>query len=96
MEKVHVLRNVTAYETYLGDKRLFGEVVEDDRFEVGHIIQTSGIIELNLEKGIAKTETGSLYTFTNYMEVFEYLDFCEKNYSKERYDFIKFAIRNKE
>lgn len=65
-EKLVVLKDATIVQKG-GREYLFGTVVEDDRFEIGHRILTSDIVEKNLDEKRIVTYSGTLYSYVNLM-----------------------------
>ncbi len=56
---------------------LFGEVVEDARFEAGHRIRTSAVVDFREEDGVLvyTTESGTEYEVMNIIPFEEYKQF---------------------
>lgn len=67
-----------------GDKRsLFGEVVQDDRFEQGHHIRTTELIFWDKEKQRGITKSGTEYYVDKLYTIEEYKEYLSKNFDKE-------------
>lgn len=64
-------------------ERLFGEVVEDSRFEKGHHIKTSPLISWNKEKMYGVTESGTYYDVENLFTQDEYRDYVKAKYPED-------------
>lgn len=92
MEKNSYLSVICIYDTIFLDERMFGEVISDDRFEKGHIIQTSPILDMDKEQKIVKTKGGTIYHYDTILSEEEFLEYCKQNHNEDRYNFIKSAL----
>ena len=88
------IKNACVYPTSLKNERMFGEVVEDERFISGRIIQTSPVLKVDYDEKCIRTKNGTIYEYENIFSPDNYLDFCEKNYPKETFEYISNCILN--
>lgn len=79
---------VSLYKTYDNKQRMFGEVIEDDRFPKGHLLCTSPIKSVDEEKKVVITESGTEYTYEKLMDIDEFLKFAKENFTPERVEII--------
>lgn len=72
---------------------LFGEVVEDVRFPVGHHILTSPVVSWNPADMLGKTKSGTIYKVDKLYSIEEYKDYVYKTYPSESYrKYLLFCI----
>ena len=100
MSYVKNLSIACIYKTGDGDnKRMFGIVAFDDRFEKGHLIQTSPIVSVDEEKHIVETYNGSVYYYEELKSEDDFLEFCRKDDQYPlRYGYVKqvFSLKVKD
>lgn len=83
---------VSLYKTYDNKQRMFGEVIEDDRFPKGHLLCTSPIKSIDEEKKVVITESGTEYTFEKLIDIDEFLKFAKENFTPERVEIINHYV----
>lgn len=64
-------------------KSLFGEVVQDNRFEKGHHILTTELVFWDEEKQKGITKSGTEYFVDKLYTVEEYKEYVKKNFDKD-------------
>ena len=75
----NIVTNAIIFNDYTNNKRMFAEVVEDDRHPKGHHIVTSNVISVNKEKGIVITENTE-YHVERFFTKEQFIEYIESNY----------------
>lgn len=80
--------NAFIFKNRDGIKKLFAEVVEDSRYEVGNHLVTSEII--NIDNDLVITKSGTKYKVIKFLSKDEFITYVHENYSKEKADYYLF------
>ena len=76
-----IVTNAFIFEDRDGQKKLFAEVVDDNRYEKGHHIITSSIISLLNNK--IMTKSGTEYIIEKFFNKDDFIDYLQNGCSKE-------------
>lgn len=82
-KRVSILRDATIVKRR-GKEYLFGTVVQDDRFPIGHRILTSIIVSIDMEEKKVITYTGTVYKFENMLTKEELASKLKENEKDEK------------
>ena len=80
----NVVKNAVIFTDKQGIQRLFGEVMQDERWEVGHHIVTSQVVRCSVEDKFVQTETGTRYFVENFFTTDEFVDYIKKTFDAEK------------
>lgn len=83
----NVVKNAIIFTDRQGIQRLFGEVVQDERWEVGHHIVTSQIVRSSIRDKFVQTETGTRYFVENFFTTDEFVDYIKKTFDEEKVNY---------
>ena len=91
-----VVTNGYIFQDKRGIKRLFAEVVEDDRYEKGHHIVTSMIISAEvcndeIQYAVVKTENETVYQVNHLLTKEEFISYVKENFDEERANWYLFC-----
>ncbi len=84
-----ILVNCSIVKNFSGEKCLFGEIYNDERFEDGHHILTTKIVKL--DNMVCTTESGTVYHIRNLLEKEELEKLIDRTYTDEEY--VKYLKR---
>ncbi len=84
-----VVTNGYIFEDRNGVKRLFAEVVEDDRYPKGHHIVTSMIVSASIDfdeiqYALVKTESDTVYQVNRLLTKDEFIVHVKENFDEEK------------
>ena len=86
----NIVTNAYIFKDRGAKTRLFGEVVEDERYEKGHHIVTSEINLVDEEKDIVITESGTKYNVLKFLNKEEFISHIKENYGEEKVEYYMF------
>lgn len=86
-----IVTNGYIFEDRKGVKRLFAEVVEDDRYPKGHHIVTSMVVSASIDfdeiqYGIVQTESETVYQVNRLLTKDEFIAHVKENFDEEKAD----------
>lgn len=87
MNRQNIVTNAYIFEDPYGVRRMFAEVVEDERYETGHHIVTSKVIAMDKEKGYVQTESGTEYCVQKFFEKDDFISYVKETYEKDKADY---------
>ena len=93
---MYKIKDVYKFKSVMSGKEyLFGTVVEHYKYEKGHHIITSEVVDFDVEKLMATTQSGSVYGIENIFESrLEFEKFIDDNFSDKicgKYGFETYA-----
>ena len=85
---VNVVTNAYIFEDRHGVKRLFAEVVEDERYPTGHHIVTSMVVSVSTDiegglSGVVQTESETVYQVNKLLTKEEFIAHVKENFDEE-------------
>lgn len=75
----NIVTNAIIFNDYTNNKRMFAEVVEDDRHPKGHHIVTSNVLSVDEELGIVITEN-TKYNVERFLTKEQFIDYVDSNF----------------
>ena len=74
-----IVTNAILFNDFKGNRKMFAEVVEDDRYPKGHHIVTSNVLSADEGMGIVITEN-TKYTVERFLTKEQFINYVDSNF----------------
>ncbi len=88
----NIVTNAYIFTDKKGLKRLFAEVLESAKYPTGHHIVTSDIVEEDLQNGVIKTYTGSVYYVQKFLDSESFKSYVLDKYDKNSANYYLYVV----